>query len=48
MEAKVTCFLIISSNLILSSDFYEYISRPTFLTLKIIFYHIIGIYTKQL
>ena len=44
MEAKVTCFSIISSNLILSSDFYEYSLRPTFLTFKDHFYHIIGIY----
>ena len=44
MEAKVTCFSIISSNLILSSDFDEYSLRPTFLTFKDHFYHIIGIY----
>ena len=34
MAAKVTCFSIISRNLILSSDFYEYNLRPTFLTFK--------------
>ena len=43
MEAKVTCFSIISS------DFYEYNLRPTFLTLK---YHFLSyqryLYIKQL
>ena len=40
----ISCFSIISSNLILSSEFYEYSLRPTFLTFKDHFYHIIGIY----
>ena len=46
LEAKVTCFSIISRNLILSSDFYEYSLRPTFFTSKDNFYYIIGIYIK--